>query len=170
MHLWRLNNHHHSGFKCLSSWKKEYCAHLKITEALALVLESLMAWKNFSHADTDVSANAGADVIFTGASTIYSMAIKISKPMPAARWFSDVHLLFLVFKGSAQSSFLPLKRATADHNQSKTDLNIEGTELNHLGPVFCSPWHPFRPILTVFFLHKISCTYINHLYLNYYYS
>ncbi|EDR10684.1 uncharacterized protein LACBIDRAFT_315324 [Laccaria bicolor S238N-H82] len=44
-----------------------------------------------------------------------------------------------VFKGSVQSGFLPQKRATVDRNQSRTDPDIEGTEPNHLGPVFCGP-------------------------------
>ncbi|EDQ99779.1 uncharacterized protein LACBIDRAFT_334767 [Laccaria bicolor S238N-H82] len=45
----------------------------------------------------------------------------------------------LVFKGSVQSGFLPRKRATVDRNWSRTDPDIEGTEPNHLGPVFCGP-------------------------------
>ncbi|EDR08926.1 uncharacterized protein LACBIDRAFT_326552 [Laccaria bicolor S238N-H82] len=44
-----------------------------------------------------------------------------------------------VFKGSVQSGFLPRKRATVDRNRSRTDPDIEGTEPNHLGPVFCGP-------------------------------
>ncbi|EDR02566.1 uncharacterized protein LACBIDRAFT_309558 [Laccaria bicolor S238N-H82] len=44
-----------------------------------------------------------------------------------------------VFKGSVQSGFLPRKRATVDRNRSRTNPDIEGTEPNHLGPVFCSP-------------------------------
>ena len=57
----------------------------------------------------------------------------------------------LVFEGSVKSGFLPLKHATVDCNQFRIDPNIEGTELNHLGPVLCSPWHWFRPIQTGFF-------------------
>ncbi|EDQ99732.1 uncharacterized protein LACBIDRAFT_315249 [Laccaria bicolor S238N-H82] len=45
----------------------------------------------------------------------------------------------VVFKGSVQSGFLPRKRATVDRNRSRTDPDIEGTEPNHLGPVFCGP-------------------------------
>ncbi|EDR01482.1 uncharacterized protein LACBIDRAFT_310883 [Laccaria bicolor S238N-H82] len=45
----------------------------------------------------------------------------------------------LVFKGSVQSGFLPRKCATVDRNRSRTDPDIEGTEPNHLGPVFCGP-------------------------------
>ncbi|EDR01230.1 uncharacterized protein LACBIDRAFT_333471 [Laccaria bicolor S238N-H82] len=47
--------------------------------------------------------------------------------------------VILVFKGSVQSGFLPRKRATVDRNRSRTDPDIEGTEPNHLGPVFCGP-------------------------------
>ncbi|EDR13022.1 uncharacterized protein LACBIDRAFT_322415 [Laccaria bicolor S238N-H82] len=43
---------------------------------------------------------------------------------------------FKVFASSVQSGFLPPKRATVDRNWSRTDPDIQGTELNHLGPVF----------------------------------
>ena len=66
----------------------------------------------------------------------------------------------VVVEGSVQSCFLPSK--------CTTDPNIEGTKPNHLEPVFCHPWHQFRLIQTGF-LHKICHTYINHLYLKYYY-
>ena len=46
----------------------------------------------------------------------------------------------LVFAGSVQSGFLPQKWATVDRNWSRTNPDIEGTEPNHLGPVFCGPW------------------------------
>ena len=52
----------------------------------------------------------------------------------------------LVFAGPVQSGFLPRKRATVDRNRSRTNPDIEGTEPNHLGPVFCGPWCRFRPV------------------------
>ncbi|EDR10228.1 uncharacterized protein LACBIDRAFT_316891 [Laccaria bicolor S238N-H82] len=57
----------------------------------------------------------------------------------------------VVFASSVQSGFLPPKCATVDRNQSRTNPDIEGTEPNHLGPVFCSLWSQFRPIQTGFF-------------------
>ena len=59
--------------------------------------------------------------------------------------------MLIVFEGSVQPGFLPPKRATVDRNQSGTDPNIEVTKSNHLGPVFCGPWHQFRLIQTGFF-------------------
>ena len=56
------------------------------------------------------------------------------------------HLFTLVFAGPVQSGFLPQKRATVDRNQPRTNPDIEGTEPNHLGPVFCGPWCRFRPV------------------------
>jgi len=47
----------------------------------------------------------------------------------------------LVFASLVQSSFLPPKRATIDCNRSRTDPDIAGTELDHLGLVFCGPWN-----------------------------
>jgi hypothetical protein len=47
----------------------------------------------------------------------------------------------VVFTGSVQSGFLPLKQATMDCNLSRTDPAIAGTEPDHLGPVFFSPWN-----------------------------
>jgi len=49
--------------------------------------------------------------------------------------------LDIVFTSLVQSGFLPSKQATVDHNRSRTDPDIVGTELDHLGPVFCSPWN-----------------------------
>ncbi|EDR05237.1 uncharacterized protein LACBIDRAFT_303532 [Laccaria bicolor S238N-H82] len=63
-------------------------------------------------------------------------------------------LLLILFTGSVQSSFLPPKCVTVDRNRSRTDPDIEGIELNHLGPVFCSPWNQFRPIQTGFFAYN----------------
>ena len=60
-------------------------------------------------------------------------------------------MVAVVFAGPVQSSFLPPKSATMDHNRSRTNPDIEGNELNHLGPVFCSPWCRFRPIQTGIF-------------------
>ena len=37
--------------------------------------------------------------------------------------------------------FFAPKWATIDRNQSRTDPDIAGTERDHLGPVFCSPWN-----------------------------
>ncbi|KIK06117.1 hypothetical protein K443DRAFT_25793, partial [Laccaria amethystina LaAM-08-1] len=51
--------------------------------------------------------------------------------------------LLLVFASSVQSGFLPPKRATVDRNRSRTDPNIAGTEPDHLGPVYFSPWDRF---------------------------
>jgi len=50
-------------------------------------------------------------------------------------------LLRVVFASPVQSGFLPPKRATVDRNRSRTDPDIAGTEPDHLGPVFCSPWN-----------------------------
>ncbi|EDQ98352.1 uncharacterized protein LACBIDRAFT_303642 [Laccaria bicolor S238N-H82] len=47
----------------------------------------------------------------------------------------------VVFTSSVQSGFLPPKHTTMDHNQSRINPDIEGTELNHLGLVFCSLWN-----------------------------
>ncbi|EDR07109.1 uncharacterized protein LACBIDRAFT_328051 [Laccaria bicolor S238N-H82] len=64
-------------------------------------------------------------------------------PTPLAKTttsaYDDTTTTRLVFKGSVQSGFLPRKRATVDRNRSRTDPDIEGTEPNHLGPVFCGP-------------------------------
>ncbi|KIK01534.1 hypothetical protein K443DRAFT_98455, partial [Laccaria amethystina LaAM-08-1] len=57
--------------------------------------------------------------------------------------------------GLFQSSFLPPKWATMDHNLSMTDPDIEGTGPDHLGLVF---WC------------KICCTNISHMYLYFHYS
>ena len=57
----------------------------------------------------------------------------------------------IVFAGPVQSGFLPPKWATVDRNRSRTNPDIEGTEPNHLGLVFCGPWCQFRPIQTGFF-------------------
>jgi len=59
---------------------------------------------------------------------------------------------WVVFASLVQSSFFPPKWATIDHNQSRTDPDIVGTEPDHLGPVFCSPWNWFRPVQTGFFV------------------
>ncbi|EDR04126.1 uncharacterized protein LACBIDRAFT_306439 [Laccaria bicolor S238N-H82] len=64
-----------------------------------------------------------------------------------------------VFASSVQSGFLPPKRATVDHNRSRTDPDIEGTELNHIGPVFCGLWSRFRPIQTGFFAYNLLYQY-----------
>jgi hypothetical protein len=74
--------------------------------------------------------------------------------------------LYIVFASSVQSGFLPRKRATVDRNRSRTDPHIAGTEPDHLGPVYFSPWDRFKPV----FFGKIQYTNINHLYLNYNYS
>jgi len=47
----------------------------------------------------------------------------------------------IVFASGVQSVFLPPKWATVNHNRSRTDPDIVGTKLDHLGPVFCSPWN-----------------------------
>ena len=52
-----------------------------------------------------------------------------------------IPVLCLVFTSPVQSGFLPPKQATVDCNWSRTDPDIAGTELDHLGPVFCSPWN-----------------------------
>ena len=70
--------------------------------------------------------------------------ISISKNPCISTSMSPWILIQLVFEGSVQSGFLSLKRASMDHNWPRTNPNIEGTELNHLGLVFCSPWHQFR--------------------------
>ena len=62
---------------------------------------------------------------------------KHQKEEKEAKWPT----LFLVFASPVQSGFLPQKRATIDRNQSRTDPDIAGTEPDHLGPVFCSPWN-----------------------------
>ena len=49
--------------------------------------------------------------------------------------------LEIVFASPVQSGFLPPKWATIDCNQSRTDPDIAGTEPDHLGLVFCSPWN-----------------------------
>ena len=67
----------------------------------------------------------------------------------SAKWGGDYFQnlsIQLVFAGPVQSGFLPPKRATVDRNQSRTNPDIEGTEPNHLGPVFCGPWCRFRPV------------------------
>ncbi|EDQ98130.1 uncharacterized protein LACBIDRAFT_309962, partial [Laccaria bicolor S238N-H82] len=56
-------------------------------------------------------------------------------------------------------SFLPRKCATVDCNQSRTDPDIEGTELSHLGLVFCNLWNHFRPIQTGFFAYNLLYQY-----------
>ena len=63
-------------------------------------------------------------------------------------FFNILHdlLTHLVFAGPVQSGFLPQKWATVDRNRSRTNPDIEGTEPNHLGPVFCGPWCRFRPV------------------------
>ncbi|EDQ98626.1 uncharacterized protein LACBIDRAFT_298776 [Laccaria bicolor S238N-H82] len=66
---------------------------------------------------------------------------------------------FLVFASSVQSGFLPPKRATVDRNRSRTDPDIEGTEPNHLGPVYCGLWSRFRPIQTGFFAYNLLYQY-----------
>ncbi|EDQ99196.1 uncharacterized protein LACBIDRAFT_317458 [Laccaria bicolor S238N-H82] len=65
----------------------------------------------------------------------------------------------LVFASSVQSGFLPPKRATADRNRSRTDPDIEGTEPNHLGPVYFGLWSRFRPIQTGFFAYNLLYQY-----------
>ena len=54
--------------------------------------------------------------------------------------FGDI-TVYLVFASPVQSGFLPPKRATIDCNRSRTNPDIAGTEPDHLGPVFCSPWN-----------------------------
>ena len=61
-------------------------------------------------------------------------------------FFLIFSLFYLVFAGPVQSGFLPQKRATVDRNRSRTNPDIEGTEPNHLGPVFCGPWCRLRPV------------------------
>ncbi|EDR06662.1 uncharacterized protein LACBIDRAFT_299695 [Laccaria bicolor S238N-H82] len=79
--------------------------------------------------------------------------------------------LLLVFASSVQSGFLPPKRATVDCNRSRTNPDIEGTELNRTTQdryfaVYGASSDRSRPV----FLHIIYYTNINHLYLDYYYS
>ncbi|EDQ98281.1 uncharacterized protein LACBIDRAFT_304698 [Laccaria bicolor S238N-H82] len=64
-----------------------------------------------------------------------------------------------VFASSVQSGFLPPKRATVDRNRSRTDPDIEGTEPNHLGPVYFGLWSRFRPIQTGFFAYNLLYQY-----------
>ncbi|KIJ91289.1 hypothetical protein K443DRAFT_115212, partial [Laccaria amethystina LaAM-08-1] len=52
--------------------------------------------------------------------------------------------------GPVQSGFLRPKRATVDRNRSRTDPDIAGTELDHLGPVFCGPRNQTRLVQTGF--------------------
>ena len=47
----------------------------------------------------------------------------------------------LVFASPVQSGFLPQKWANVDRNRSRINPDIAGTEPDHLGPVFCSPWN-----------------------------
>ncbi|EDR12475.1 uncharacterized protein LACBIDRAFT_311924 [Laccaria bicolor S238N-H82] len=68
-------------------------------------------------------------------------------------------LFVLVFASSVQSGFLPPKRATVDRNRSRTDPDIEGTEPNHLGPVYFGLWSRFRPIQTGFFAYNLLYQY-----------
>ena len=49
--------------------------------------------------------------------------------------------LVVVFASLVQSGFLPPKQATMNCNWSRTDPDIVGIELDHLGLVFCSPWN-----------------------------
>ncbi|EDQ98853.1 uncharacterized protein LACBIDRAFT_318615 [Laccaria bicolor S238N-H82] len=65
----------------------------------------------------------------------------------------------IVFASSVQSGFLPPKRATVDRNRSRTDPDIEGTEPNHLGPVYFGLWSRFRPIQTGFFAYNLLYQY-----------
>jgi hypothetical protein len=67
---------------------------------------------------------------------------------------TPVHGRGIVFASSVQSGFFPPKRATVDRNRSRTDPNIAGTELDHLGPVYFGPWDRFKPIQTGFFSVK----------------
>jgi len=60
--------------------------------------------------------------------------------------------VYIVFASLVQSGFLPPKQATMNRNQSMTNPDIVGTKLDHLGPVFCSPWNWFRPVQTGFFV------------------
>ncbi|EDR07436.1 uncharacterized protein LACBIDRAFT_298627 [Laccaria bicolor S238N-H82] len=64
-----------------------------------------------------------------------------------------------MFASSVQSGFLPPKRATVDRNRSRTDPDIEGTEPNHLGPVYFGLWSRFRPIQTGFFSYNVLYQY-----------
>jgi len=61
---------------------------------------------------------------------------------------------WVVFTSLVQSGFLPPKWAIMNCNQSRNDPDIVGTELDHLGPVFCGPWNWFRPVQTGFFCIK----------------
>jgi hypothetical protein len=58
----------------------------------------------------------------------------------------------IVFAGSVQSRFLLMKCNIVDHNWSRTNPNIAGTE--HLGPVFCSPLNQKKVIHTNSFLYN----------------
>ncbi|EDR02720.1 uncharacterized protein LACBIDRAFT_308321 [Laccaria bicolor S238N-H82] len=58
-----------------------------------------------------------------------------------------------------RSGFLPPKHATVDRNRSRTNPDIEGTEPNHLGPVFFGLWSQFRPIQTGFFAYNLLYQY-----------
>ncbi|EDR01913.1 uncharacterized protein LACBIDRAFT_310411 [Laccaria bicolor S238N-H82] len=71
----------------------------------------------------------------------------------------ELRLLWIVFTSSVQSGFLPPKRATVDRNRSRTNPDIQGTEPNHLGPVFCGLWSRFRPIQTGFFAYNLLYQY-----------
>ncbi|KIK02632.1 hypothetical protein K443DRAFT_96543, partial [Laccaria amethystina LaAM-08-1] len=52
--------------------------------------------------------------------------------------------------GPVQSGFLRPKHATVDCNRSRTDPDIAGTGLDHLGPVFCGPRNQKRMVQTSF--------------------
>jgi len=64
-----------------------------------------------------------------------------TSPSPEILPMSKCHPEAIVFASLVQSGFLPLKWATVDRNQSRTDQDIVGTKLDHLGLVFCSPWN-----------------------------
>ncbi|KAF8228002.1 hypothetical protein L208DRAFT_1161982, partial [Tricholoma matsutake] len=53
---------------------------------------------------------------------------------------------------------------TFNCNQSRTNLDFGGPQLDHLGPVPFSPWTEERLVWTVFCC-KICHTYITHMYL-----
>ena len=57
-----------------------------------------------------------------------------------------------MFASLVQSGFLPPKQAAMNHNWSRTDPDIVGTEPDHLGLVFCGPWNRFRLVQTGFFV------------------
>ncbi|EDQ99131.1 uncharacterized protein LACBIDRAFT_317545 [Laccaria bicolor S238N-H82] len=44
-------------------------------------------------------------------------------------------------------------------SSSRTDPDIEGTEPNHLGPVYFGLWSRFRPIQTGFFAYNLLYQY-----------